>query len=98
LHQQTGSSFSPTLTIFSDPKQQQQQPPFYSHYTGQPALAVTSSYELEDLLLQSFTARTAHALADGNKCIRIREEMLFNSVIYTVSILSDAKVMDKQYK
>ena len=35
--------------------QQQQQPPCYGHYTGQPALAGTSSLELRILLVQSFT-------------------------------------------
>ena len=30
--------------------------PFYSYYTGQPALASSPSYELEVLLEKSFTA------------------------------------------
>jgi len=37
--------------------------PFYSHYTGQPALAGTSSYELEDFVGTKF--HCLHALADG---------------------------------
>jgi len=39
--------------------QQQQQSPFYGHCTGQPALAGTSSQQLEDFLVQSFTARNS---------------------------------------
>jgi len=33
------------------------QPPFYGHYTGQLVLDGTSSSELEDFLVQSFTDR-----------------------------------------
>jgi len=54
--------------------QQQQQPPFYSHHTGQPALAGTSSQELEDFVGAKFY--WPHALADGNQCIWIREKTL----------------------
>jgi len=40
--------------------QQQQQPPFYCHFTGQPALAGTSSSELEDFV--GATLYCPHAL------------------------------------
>jgi len=52
----------------------QQQPPFYGHYTGQPALAGTSSKELEDSVSVKFYC--PHALADINQHIRIGEKML----------------------
>jgi len=59
---------------------QQQQPPFYGHYTGQPVLASTSSQELEDFVGAKFYC--PHALADGNQHIRIREKMLeFSSTV-----------------
>ena len=48
----------------------QQQPPYYGHYTGQPALAGTSSYELEDFVGANFYY--LHSLADGNQHIQIR--------------------------
>jgi len=53
----------------------QQQPPFYSYYTGQWRI----------LLMQFYCP---HAPADGNQCIQTREIMLqFSlSVIYTLSI------------
>jgi len=38
-----------------------QQPPFYGHYEGQPALAGTSSQELEDFVGAKFYC--PHALA-----------------------------------
>ena len=38
--------------------------PFYSHYTGQPALASIPSYELQDFAGAKFYC--PHALADGN--------------------------------
>jgi len=62
-----------------------QQPPFYGHYTGQPVLAGTSCYELEDFVGAKFSC--LHALADSNQSIRIREKMLeFSStVLSTVS-------------
>jgi len=43
--------------------QQQQQPPFYGHYTGQPASAGTSGYELEDFVGAKFYRWRLHALA-----------------------------------
>jgi len=62
----------------------QQQPPFYGHYTGQPALAGTSSYELEDFVGANFYC--LHSLADGNQRIQIREKMLeFSTVLATLS-------------
>jgi len=45
----------------------QQQPLLYGHYTGQPALAGTSSYEVEDFVGAKFYC--PHALADGNQHI-----------------------------
>jgi len=48
--------------------------PFYGHYTGQPALAGTSSKELEDFVVAKFYC--LHALADDNQCIQIREKTL----------------------
>jgi len=42
---------------------QQQQPPFYSHYTGQPVLAGTSSQELEGFVGAKFYC--LRAVADG---------------------------------
>jgi len=57
-----------------------QQPSSYSHYTGQPALAGTSSYELEDFVDAKFYC--LHALADGNQHSWIREKMLeFSSTV-----------------
>jgi len=56
------------------------QPLSYSHYTGQPALAGTSSYELEDFVDAKFYC--LHALADGNQYSWIREKMLeFSSTV-----------------
>ena len=43
----------------------QQQPPFCDHYTGQPALAGTSSEELEDFVGANFYC--LHALAGSNQ-------------------------------
>jgi len=57
-------------------------------YTGQPALAGTSSSELEDFVGAKFFC-CPHALADGNQCIWIRGEdagVLLCSVIYTVTV------------
>jgi len=51
--------------------------PFYGHYTGQPALAGTSSSELEDFVGAQFYC--PHALVDGNQRIglgRIRRSSL----------------------
>jgi len=63
----------------------QQQPPYYGHYTGQPALAGTSSYELEDFVGANFYC--LHSLADGNQRIQIREKMLeFSTVLSTLSL------------
>jgi len=48
---------------------QEQQPPFHSHYTGQPALSCTFSSELEDFV-------------DGNQHVQIRENTLeFCSIV-----------------
>jgi len=58
---------------------QQQQPPFYSHYTGQLALAGTSSQEL-DFVGEKFYCQ--HAPADGNQCIRMPDKTLeFSSTV-----------------
>jgi len=65
---------------------QQQPSTFYGHYVGgQPALAGTSSLELEDFVGAKFYC--PHALADGNQRIRIREKTLeFSSkVLSTLS-------------
>jgi len=61
------------------------QPTFYGHYTGQPALAGTSSQELEDFVGAEFCCQ--HALADSNQCIWIREKMLefASTVLSTLS-------------
>ena len=54
--------------------------PFYGHHTGQPALADSSSWELEDFVGAKFYC--VHALADGNQHIRIREKTLeFSSTV-----------------
>ena len=59
-------------------------PPFYGHYTGQPALAGTSSWELEAFVGAKFYC--PHAFADGNQRIRIREKTLkFSSTVPTSS-------------
>jgi len=59
---------------------QEQQPPFHSHYTGQPALACTFSSELEDFVSAKFYC--PHALADGNQHVQIRENTLeFCSIV-----------------
>jgi len=42
---------------------QEQQPPFYGQYSGQPALADTSGQELQDFVGAQFYCQ--HALADG---------------------------------
>ena len=66
---------------------EQQPPPFCGHYTGQPALAGTSSYELEDFVGAKFYC--PHALADGNQRIGITEKTLeFSStVLSTLSLV-----------
>ena len=43
----------------------QQQPPFYDHYTGQPALRSTCIKEMEDFVGAKFYC--LHAVADGKK-------------------------------
>jgi len=43
---------------------QQPPPPFYGHYTGQPALASTSSLELQDFVGAKFFC--LHALLTAN--------------------------------
>jgi len=54
--------------------------PFYGHYAGQPALAGTSSRELEDFVGATFYC--PHALADGSQRIWIREKTLeFSSTV-----------------
>jgi len=51
-----------------------------NNYTGQAALAGTSSEELEDSVGAKFYC--PHALADGNQHIRIREKTLeFSSAV-----------------
>jgi len=50
---------------------QQQPPPVYGHYTGQPAFAGTPP--LEDFVGAKF--HCPHALADGNERICIKEKM-----------------------
>jgi len=58
--------------------------PFYTHYTGQPALAGTSIYKMEYFVGAKFYC--PHALAGGNQHIRIREKMLeFSTVLSTQS-------------
>jgi len=53
---------------------------FYSHYTGQPALASTPSSEMEDFVGAKFYY--PHTLADSNYHIQIRETMLeFSSTV-----------------
>jgi len=65
----------------------EQQPPFYGRYRGQPALASTSSQELEDFVGAEFYC--PHALADSNQRIRIREKTLeFSTVSSTLSVPS----------
>jgi len=59
------------------------EPAFYGHYTGQPTLAGTSSYKLEDFVGAKFYC--PQALADGNQ--RIREKTLeFSAVLSTLSL------------
>ena len=59
---------------------QQQPPPFYGHYTGQPALAGASSLELEHFVGTKYYC--LHALADGNQRIQISEKTLeFSSTL-----------------
>jgi len=54
-------------------------------YTGQTALAGTSSSTLEDFVDTKFYC--LHAVAGGNQHIRLRDEAgVLNSVIYTVSV------------
>jgi len=50
------------------------------HYTGYPALAGTSTKELEDFVGAKFYCQ--HDLADGNQCILITEKTLeFSSTL-----------------
>jgi len=61
-------------------QQQQQQQPFCDHYTGQSALAGTSSYELEDFVAAKF--QCPRAIANSNQHTRIREKTLeFSSTV-----------------
>jgi len=82
-------SVSEIENYFYPYKQQQQQPqqsPFYDYYTGQPALAGTSSQELEDFVGAKFYY--PEALADSKQqYIGIGENMLeFSStMLSTVS-------------
>jgi len=63
---------------------QLQQPPLHGHYTGQSALAGTSSSELWDVVGAKFYC--PHALADGNQRIRIGEKTLeVSTVLSTMS-------------
>ena len=64
----------------------QWQPLFYNHYTGQPALAGTSSEELGGFVSSKFYC--PHALPGGNQRIRITEKTLeFSStVLATLSL------------
>ena len=55
------------------------QPLFYSHYTGQPALAGTFSLELEDFVSAKFYC--PHALADGNSIWIGEKTMEFSSTV-----------------
>jgi len=70
------------LYLFST---QQQQPPFYGHYTGQPALASTSSYELEDFVGAKFYC--LHALADGNQHIHSIMVSIYNGGMFCILLL-----------
>ena len=55
-------------------------PPFYGHYTGQPALAGTSIQELKDFVGAKFCCPPA--LANSNQHIRIRKKLLeFSSTV-----------------
>jgi len=73
----TGSTQTHSHSHFTLP---QQPPLYYGHYTCQPALANSSSYELEDFVGAKFYC--PHALADGNQHIRIREKTLeFSSTV-----------------
>ena len=74
---------------------QQQQPLFYCHYTGQPALAGTSSWELEDFVGAKFYC--PHALADGNQRIRIMDKTLeFSSTVLSLHCLHCAAIKHLQ--
>jgi len=56
----------------------------YSHYTGQPVLAETSSSELKDFIGAKFYC--PHALANSNQCTGIWEKTLeFSTVLSTLS-------------
>jgi len=69
-----------------------QQPPFDGHYTGQPALAGTSSYELEDFVGSEFYC--PHALADSKQHIRIREKTLeFSSLHYVCTVKNKLSII-----
>jgi len=60
---------------------------FYGHYTGQSALAGTSSEELEeDFVGAKFYS--PHAVADGNQRIRVREKTLefYSTALSTLSL------------
>jgi len=60
------------------------QPPFYGHYIGQPALAGTSGED--DFVGAKFYC--PHALADGNWCIRNRQKTLeFSSTVLSIDCL-----------
>jgi len=71
------------------------QPPFYGHYTGQPASAGTSI--LEDLAGAKFYC--PHALAGGDKGMRIREKTLeFSSTVLSTSSCTLPIVISKKKK
>jgi len=63
-----------------------QQPLFYRHYTGQLALAGTSSEEMEDFVIAKFNC--PHANADGSQRIWIREKTLqFSSAVLSTLVI-----------
>jgi len=64
--------------------QQQQQPPFYGHYTDQLALACFRLKNWGDFVGAKFYC--PHALADGNQRVRIREKTLhdFSTALSTL--------------
>jgi len=73
------------------------QPPFYGHCIGNPALASTSSQKLEDFVGAKFYCQ--HALADSNqyiRMIRIREKTL--KVLSTLSLYLYVKMLNNKKK
>ena len=74
----------------------QQQPPFYGHYTGQPALASNSSYELEDFVGAKFYC--PHALADSNQRIQIRKKCYLHCLCTFVPLCQSTEWNTKHWK